>query len=56
MKIELYYLVPLVEKAAKYDAIISYIKTKNYIDKDDILAFAGELTHEDDSKEDTGNV
>lgn len=42
MKIELYDLIPLVEKAAKYDAIISYIKAKNYIDKDDILAFAGE--------------
>lgn len=42
MKIELYDLIPLVEKAAKYDAIISYIKAKNYIDKDDILAFVGE--------------
>ena len=56
MKIELYDLIPLVEKASKYDAIISYIKTKNYIDKDDILAFAGELSPEEDSKEDTDNA
>ena len=56
MKIELYDLIPLVEKASKYDAIISYIKTKNYIDKDDILAFAGELGPEEDSKEDTDNA
>ena len=56
MKIELYDLIPLVEKAAKYDAIISYIKTKNYIDKDDILAFAGELSPEEDSEEDTDNA
>ena len=53
MKIELYDLIPLVEKAAKYDAIISYIKTKNYIDKDDILAIVGEPI---DEKEESKNV
>lgn len=56
MKIELHDLIPLVEKAAKYDALIGYVKAKNYIDKDDILAFAGELTPKEDSGEDTDNV
>ena len=51
MKIELYDLIPLGEKASKYDAIISYIKTKNYIDKDDILAIVGEpINEEEESK------
>ena len=30
--------------------------TTYYIDKDDILAFAGELSPEEDSKEDTDNA
>lgn len=49
-------LMELSRKATMYDAIISYIKTKNYIDKDDILAFAGELSPEEDSKEDKNNA
>lgn len=47
-------LMELSRKATMYDALVRYVKTKNYIDKDDILAFAGEL--KEDSKEDTGNV
>lgn len=42
MKIELYDLIPLVEKAAKYDAIINYTKASKYFSREDILAFAGE--------------
>ena len=36
-------LMELSRKATMYDALVRYVKTKNYIDKDDILAFAGEL-------------
>ena len=49
-------LMELSRKATMYDALVRYVKTKIYIDKDDILAFAGELTPKEDSKEDTGNV
>ena len=42
MKIESYDLIPLVEKSAKYDAIINYTKTSKYFSREDILAFAGE--------------
>lgn len=50
-------LMELSRKATMYDAIIAYVKTRDiYASKDDILAFAGELTPKEDSKEGTDNV
>ena len=51
MDIKFEEMATYIQKAAKLDAIVSYIKSANYISKNDILAIAGEdpVAEEDNS-------
>ncbi len=44
MKMEMNDFLELVRKAAMYDAVINYIKNTKYVDRKDVLTFAGEKT------------
>lgn len=45
-------LMELARKAALYDGIISFAKTRSFIAKEDILAFAGEIEPAENASED----
>ena len=51
MDIKFEEMATYIQKAAKLDAVVSYIKSANYISKNDILAIAGEdpVAEEDNS-------
>ena len=45
-------MISYVQKAAMFDALVNYIKTVEYIDKKDILAFVGESCKKEDAAND----
>lgn len=49
MDIKFEEMATYIQKAAKLDAIVSYIKSANYISKNDILAIAGKATVEEET-------
>lgn len=58
MEIKFDEIMELSRKAALFDGIISYVKSNNYVSRDEILAFAGEIDalSDDDSKDGDGDV
>lgn len=58
MEIKFSEIMELSRKAALFDGIISYVKSNNYVSRDEILAFAGEVDafSNEDSEDGDGDV